>query len=186
MCARRCTGRGIHPERAGGSISLDRLERLVVGDPQVSRRGDRGGRIDACATSPAPTASSAISRRASPSTTGRGSRAGAAGRCGESSRAAARPSIARAASTEVDRFGPLRVGERPRRRGLLASRRFFIEPTQFRGLFDGEHAASQEAHPPQRNAGDDQPRAESAASGPSSRPSSRRLRRARRPMPPRR
>ena len=33
-----------------GSISLERLERLVAGDPGGARRGDRGGRLDACAT----------------------------------------------------------------------------------------------------------------------------------------
>ena len=46
MCARRCIRAGIHPKRAGGSISLDRLKRLVAGDPATcspkrSRPADR-------------------------------------------------------------------------------------------------------------------------------------------------
>ena len=101
---------GIHPERAGGSISLDAAEAAGPGDPRCARRSHRGGRIDACATSRRPTASSAISRRASRSTTAKGSRATAAAPSSGSSRAAARPSTARTAS--VDLRGALRLGER--------------------------------------------------------------------------
>ena len=114
MSARRCTAPASIRKRAGGSISLERLEAAGAGDPRRARRSDRGRRLDACAISPARTASSAISPRASRSTTARGSRAPAAGRSGGSSRAAARPSIARAASVDLD--GRLcRVGEPPRR-----------------------------------------------------------------------
>ena len=100
--ARRCTAPGSIRARAGGSISLERLERLVPAIHDGARRGDRGRRLDACATSPAPTASSAISPRASRSMTARGSPARAAERSSASSRAAARPSIARGASADLD------------------------------------------------------------------------------------
>ena len=78
LCVRGAVPRR-HPSRARRRIDLARAaEAAGAGDPRRARRSDRGGRIDACAISPAPTASSAISPRASRSTTGKGSRA----RCG--------------------------------------------------------------------------------------------------------
>ena len=85
----------IDPRKAaGGSVSRE-ARRAGGGDPGGARRGDRGGRVDACATSPSPTASSAISPSSSTSMGARASRAaaGAAARSSGSSRAAARPSI---------------------------------------------------------------------------------------------
>ncbi len=103
-----------HPPEAGRRFGLARtVEAAGAGNPRRARRSDRRRRLDACATSPVPTASSAISPRASRSTTAKASLRAAAGRSGESSRAAARPSTARTASVDLE--GGFRVGDAPLR-----------------------------------------------------------------------
>ncbi len=68
----------IDPRKAAGRVSRAKLEALAAGDPGRAGGSDCGGRIDACAISPRPMASLAISRRRSTSTAARASRAAAA------------------------------------------------------------------------------------------------------------
>ena len=61
MSARRCSARGSTRGSAAGEVCARAARAAGAGDPRGARRGDRGGRLDACAILPRPTASSAIS-----------------------------------------------------------------------------------------------------------------------------
>ena len=52
MSARRCSAPGSIRASAAGTVSLATARRAGRGDPGGARRSDRGGRVDACATSP--------------------------------------------------------------------------------------------------------------------------------------
>ena len=110
MCARRCTAPASTRKRAGGSISLERLQRLVPAIHDVLAEAiAAGGSTLARFRQPRRRARLFLEelRGLRPR---RASRAPAAGRSSGSSRAAARPSIARDASVDLQRH--LSVGER--------------------------------------------------------------------------
>ena len=68
----------IDPRKPAGKVSRPKLDALAEAIPAVLEEAIRGRRLDACAISPRPTASSAISPSSSTSMTARASRAAAA------------------------------------------------------------------------------------------------------------
>ena len=180
MFARRYTAPASIPTRAGRLDLARAAEAAGPGDPRRACRSDRCRRIDACGLRLSRRRARLFLEELLRSTIAKASRAPAAGRSSASSRAADRPSTVRAASVDLDR-SRCRLGER-RFGASLRAAPFFIELEDY----NGEYAAGQKAHPPQRDARRRSITRGSAGSGPSSRPSSWRSSRARRRKPPRR
>ena len=182
MCARRSTAPASIPSARAGQISLERLRRLVPAIHEVLAEA-----IAAGGSTLRDFASPDGELGYFPKSFAVYDREGSRARCGGSVRRIVQggrstfycPTLPALTLTLARSEG----------RGPATSARAFGSAPLFHSSYEednGEHAAGQKAHPPQR-----QPRRrstirESAGSGPSSRPSSWRSRRARRPMPPRR